>query len=120
MLIRALRSQFNLKPHFYAKSFKVGVIGCLLGIYPAYYLMLGFAAYLGVDNDVPLQHYEQTAIMAFFICCLSILTVCAYVFCVLTALLYYGTKYKKGYISKSELIDIAFKGLYPQHWLKDS
>jgi len=90
----------------------------LLGGSLAFYLMFVLSSYFGIESDVPIRQYDQTVIIELFVSCIITLLVCLYVFCALTALLYYRTKYKKGYISRSELIDIAFKSLYPQRWQK--
>ncbi|RZM80368.1 hypothetical protein C3B51_12475 [Pseudoalteromonas rubra] len=118
ILIRGIRSQLNLKPHFYAESTKVGGVGCLLGGSLAFYLMFVINSYFGIESDVPMRQYEQSVIVVLFVSYFITLLVCLYVFCALTALLYYRNKYKKGYITKSELKDIAFKSLYPQRWQK--
>ncbi|MCL1125878.1 hypothetical protein [Shewanella surugensis] len=116
ILVRGIQSQLNLKPHFYSESAKVGALGCILGGSLAFYLFSLISSFFGVASDVPIREYEQTVIIGLFSSCLLTLLVCLYFFCAISALVYYGTKYKKGYISKEELINIAFKSLYPQRW----
>ncbi|UFN68401.1 hypothetical protein LN249_08585 [Vibrio alginolyticus] len=118
MLVRGIQSQLNLKPHFYSEAAKVGALGCILGGSLAFYLFSFISSFFGVEMDVPGREYEQTVIIGLFISCLVTLFVYLYVFCALSALVYYSTKYKKGYISKEELKNIAFKSLYPQRWQK--
>lgn len=118
-MVRGIKSQLNLKPHFYAESARVGFVGCLLGGGFTIYFMFVISSCFGVESDVPIRQYELTVKVALFVSFLFILLVCLYVFCALTALLYYRAKYKKGYITKSELKDIAFKSLYPQRWQKE-
>lgn len=117
-MIRALKSQLNLKPHFYNESAKIGVFGCLLGGTATFFITWFLSFYFGIESDVPLHYYEKTVVISYFVCCIIVLILCLYVFCALSAFIYYGMKYTNSALSKEELINIAFKGLYPQRWQK--
>ncbi|MEJ2762399.1 hypothetical protein VV869_00125 [Photobacterium sp. MCCC 1A19761] len=116
MFIRGIQSQLNLKPHFYAESAKVGGVGCLLGSSLAYYLCSFIASYFGISADVPIRSYDGIVVLKMFSLCFLVLVLCLYVFCALSAFVYYGFKFKKGLINKQELINIVFKSLYPERW----
>ncbi|EHR39381.1 hypothetical protein AGRI_01795 [Alishewanella agri BL06] len=117
-MIRAIKSQLNLKPHFYAESARVGGFGCILGGVLAFYLFQYISSFFGIATDIPIRQYDQTIVMFMFASCLLTLIFCLYIFCVLSAFIYYGIKCQKGLISKDEFINIAFKGIYPKRWQK--
>jgi len=117
-MIRALKSQLNLKPHLYNESAKVGCFGCLIGGIATFYISWFLSFYFGIEADVPLQSYDQTVVISFFACCIIVLILCLYAFCALSAFAYYGLKFKRGSISKDELVNISFKGIYPKRWQK--
>jgi hypothetical protein len=117
-LIRAIKSQLNLKPYFYSQSVKVGGVGCVLGCVAAYNLCFMIAGYFGIDSDVPLSSYDSVLVMTTFALCFITLLLSLYICCLLSAAVYFGIKLKKGHLSKQEFINIVFKGIYPQHWQK--
>ncbi|KOO56757.1 hypothetical protein WH43_18355 [Rheinheimera sp. KL1] len=117
-MIRAFKSQWNLMPHFYNESAWVGFFGCLTGGAATFYISWFLSFYFGIEADVPLHNYDQTVVISFFACCIIELILCLYVFCSLSCFVYYGLKYTNSDLSKEELINIAFKGLYPQRWQK--
>lgn len=84
-------------PHFYSESAKVGGVGCLIGGGLAFYLFSFISTYFGVASDVPIREYDQTIVIALLSSCLLTLIMCLYVFCAVTAFIYYRTKFKKGY-----------------------
>ena len=119
ILIKGIKSQLNLKPHFYSESARVGGVGCILGGGLAFSLFPFISSYFGIASDVPVRQYDQTVVLIMFACWFLTLVMFLYVFCSMSAFIYYGIKYKKGVISKEELINIAFKSLYPKRWQKN-
>ncbi len=117
-MIRAFKSQWNLTPHFYNESARVGFFGCLTGGTATFYISWFLSFYFGIEADVPLHSYEKIVVISFVACCIIALILCLYVFCSLSSFVYYGLKYTNSDLSKEELINIAFKGLYPQRWQK--
>ena len=118
ILIRAIKSQLDLKPYFYSQSAKVGGVGCVLGFIFAYNLFFVIATYFGIESDVPLRSYDNVLVITVFALCFFTLLFSLYVFCVLSGAVYFGIKLKKGHLSKQEFINIVFKGVYPQRWQK--
>jgi hypothetical protein len=118
ILIRAIKSQLDLKPYFYSQSAKVGGVGCLLGFIFAYNLFFVIATHFGIESDVPLRSYDNVLVITVFALCVFSLLFSLYVFCVLSGAVYFGIKLKKGHLSKQEFINIVFKGVYPQRWQK--
>ncbi len=116
VLIRAINSQRKLKPYFYSQSAKIGGVGCLVGFSVAYPLFFVIASSFGVQSDVPIRSYDGGTVLMMFTVCLLVLCFFLYVFCALFAFIFYGIKFKKGHIDKQELINIAFKGIYPKRW----
>lgn len=117
-MIRAFKSQWNLLPHFYKESARVGYFGCLMGSAATLYIAWLLSFYFGIEADIPLHTYEKTVVISFFTCCVIVFILCLYVFCSLSSFVYYGLKYTKSDLSKEELIKITFKGLYPKRWQK--
>lgn len=117
-MIRAFKSQLNLKPHFYNESAKVGGVGCLIGGTATFYISWFLSFYFGIEFNAPLQNYDRIVVVSFFVCSIIVLILCLYVFCSISAFAYYGLKFKSGFISKDELLNIAFKGIYPTRWQK--
>jgi hypothetical protein len=118
ILIRAIKSQLNLKPYFYSQSAKVVGVGCVLGFIVAYKLWFVIAALFDIDSAVPIRSYDSVLVITVFALCLITLIFSLYIFCVLSGAVYFGIKLKKGHLSKQEFINIVFKGVYPQHWQK--
>ena len=119
MLIRAIKSQLNLKPYFYKQASIVGGAGCILGfiaVYPVFFIIAGF---FGIDANTPIRSYDGSTVLLMFIVCIVAMCAFLYSFCSLCAFLFYGVKYKKGVITKGELFDIALKGLYPKRWQRE-
>ena len=116
MLIRAINSQRKLKPYFYSQSAKIGGFGCLIGFSVAYPLFFAIASSFGIQSDVPIRSYDGGTVLMMFTVCLLVLCFSLYAFCALFAFIFYGMKFKKGHIDKQELINIAFKGIYPKRW----
>lgn len=118
ILIRAIKSQLDLKPYFYSQSAKVGGVGCVLGFVVAYNLFFVIAAYFGIESDAPLRSYGHVLVITVFTLCFFTLLLSLYIFCVLSGAVYFGIKLKKGHLSKQEFINIVLKGVYPQRWQK--
>ncbi len=118
MFIRAIKSQLNLKPYFYAQSAKVGAAGCILGGVVSYNLWFMIAAWFGLDVNTPLRSYESSTIWTVFALCFLCLLLSLYIFCVLIGAMYYRTKLKNGHLNREEYKDIVFRGIYPKRWQK--
>jgi hypothetical protein len=116
ILIRAINSQRKLKPYFYSQSAKVGAVGCILALAAIYPIFSLVASVLDIDVNVPLRSYEGSTVLIAFGLCLLALVLTAYIFCALSAFVYYGFKFKNGLIDKQELFNIVFKGIYPKRW----
>lgn len=116
ILIRAINSQRKLKPYFYSQSVKVGSVGCILAlaaIYPVFFLV---ASALGIEASTPLSNYKQSTVLIALGFCFVALLLSTYIFCALSAFVYYGFKFKQGSIDKKELLNIVFRGIYPKRW----
>jgi hypothetical protein len=118
ILIRAIKSQLNLKPYFYSQTTKVGAVGCMLGFIFAYNLFFVIVTQFGIDPDALLRSYDNALVMIVFALCFLTLLFSLYIFCILSGAVYFGIKLKKGHLSKQEFINIVFKGVYPQRWQK--
>jgi hypothetical protein len=116
VLIRAINSQRKLKPYFYSQSAKVGGVGCLVGFLVAYPFFFVIASSFGIESDIPIRSYDGVTVLLMFTLCFLLLCVSLYSFCALFAFIFYGFKFKKGHINKQELVNIVFKGVYPQRW----
>ncbi len=116
MLIRAINSQKNLKPYFYSQSAKVGGVGCVAGFAVAYPLFFIIISRFGIEPDIPLRNYDGGTVLLVFGLCFLLLCLSLYAFCALSAFIFFGIKFKQGHLSKQELINIVFKGIYPTRW----
>lgn len=94
----------------------MGVAGCALALPTWYYLIHVLSPFLGIEDNLPIRQHDTTIQIMFFASLIITLALCLYVFGILSALIYFGVKYKKGHLSKKELFNIAFKFLYPERW----
>ena len=105
MLIKAIKSQLNLKPYFYEKSAKVGITGCILGGVIAYLLFVKALPVFGVNLETPLREYSDQVVYSVFGFGILLLICCIYFSMV-----------KSGNLDSEEYFNIVFKSQYPTHW----
>ncbi|GAA0656618.1 hypothetical protein [Rheinheimera tangshanensis] len=118
ILIKAIKSQLNLKPYFYDKAAKVGSTGCILGGFLAYILFMKALPVFGIDLKVPLKEYSDQLVFSIFGFGLVLLLVCLYLLCSLCAALYFFPMLKRRELEPEDYKSIVFKSIYPVHWQK--
>jgi len=116
MLIKAIKSQLNLKPYFYEKSAKVGITGCILGGVIAYLLFVKALPVFGVNLETPLREYSDQVVYSVFGFGILLLICCIYLTCSLCAAVYFFSMVKSGNLDSEEYFNIVFKSQYPTHW----
>ena len=118
ILIRAFKSQFNLKPDYYKESHRLSIAVSVLFLSLSFYLCTFIFKFFGIETDISLRQYDQVAVFKCLLGCLITIAFCLYIGWVFLSMLFYGNKYRKGLITKSELNDITFKGHFPMRWQK--
>lgn len=118
ILIRAFKSQYNLKPYHYRESYWLSIVCSVIVLPIAYYLCSFVFMAFEIESNVPLRQYDQVTVFACLTICLITISLCLYIGWVLSSTLFYGRKFRKGDITKAELTDITYKGHYPERWQK--
>ncbi len=118
ILIKAIKSQLNLKPYFYSKSQGVGTVGCIIGGISAYLLFTSLVPSFGINLDTPIRQYDDVIIYSVFAFGFVLVFLCLYLSCSFCSAIYFYRMYRSSAISKNEYLDIVLKGLYPRRWQK--
>lgn len=96
----------------------MGGVGCVFGGVAWYYLFFYLIHLSGFDANTPVREYSGDIALALLFLAFLLLTVLLYVFCVIASLVFWGFTFKAGSISREELINLCFKGVYPDRWYR--
>ena len=97
----------------------MGGFGCILGgllWFPMFFHALSF---LGIGASTELRNVAGYTLFVIFLFAIVLLAFLLYIFCGFLGLLFWSFKYKNGGLSKKELLNLCFKGVYPEHWYRE-